>query len=193
MKKWGVVLVILVVALAYWVFSSGTKTTPSVDSPPTTDAGNSAVANALARQNTNTMALIQSNFVRLQPALAASGYATNAATIVPSGPPAPLQFTNFEPAIVLQNMSRAIRQFGAMLGGNPVGTNLEITRQLNGHNPKHIDFINPEAGMRINENGELVDPWGTPYFFHQISSTVMEIHSAGPDKIMWNSDDLVAK
>ena len=47
--------------------------------------------------------------------------------------------------------------------------------------------------MRINSQGELIDPWGTPYFFHQLSGTEMEIHSAGPDKVMWTQDDLVIK
>jgi len=90
-------------------------------------------------------------------------------------------------------MSRAIRQYGQQLGGNPVGTNPEITRQLGGENPKHVNFISNEAGMRVNENGELVDPWGTPYFFHQLSGREMEIHSAGPDRIMWTGDDLVTQ
>jgi hypothetical protein len=47
--------------------------------------------------------------------------------------------------------------------------------------------------MRINGNGELVDVWGTPYFFHQLSGTDTEIHSAGPDRIMWTADDLITK
>ena len=89
-------------------------------------------------------------------------------------------------------MSRAVRQYGQMFGGNPVGTNPEITAALSGNNPKGINFIKAEDGMRINGNGELVDPWGTPYFFHQLSGTDMEIHSAGPDRIMWTPDDLVA-
>jgi hypothetical protein len=86
-----------------------------------------------------------------------------------------------------------VRQYGEMFGGNPVGTNPEITSQLGGENPKHINFLNPEAGLRVNDNGELMDAWGTPFFFHQISSMDMEIHSAGPDRIMWTVDDLVAK
>ena len=80
-----------------------------------------------------------------------------------------------------------------MFGGDPVGTNPEITSALNGNNPKQINFIKPEAGMQINENGELIDAWGTPLFFHQLSGTEMEIHSAGQDKIMWTQDDLVTK
>jgi hypothetical protein len=98
-----------------------------------------------------------------------------------------------EPAIVLDKMSIAVRQYGSMFGGNPVGTNEEITRALNGGNPKDVKFISEEAGLRINGNGELVDWWGTPVFFHQLSGTEMEIRSAGPDKKMWTSDDLVVK
>jgi len=90
-------------------------------------------------------------------------------------------------------MSRAVRLYGAMFGGNPVGTNPEITSQLSGNNPKHINFLNAEAGMRINENGELVDPWGRPYFFHQISAYEMEIRSAGADGKMWTPDDFVRR
>ena len=98
-----------------------------------------------------------------------------------------------EPATVLSNMRIAIRQYGSRFGGNPVGTNEEITRALNGDNPKQVKFISEESGLRINGRGELVDYWGTPFFFHQLSGTEMEIHSAGPDRLMWTADDLVTK
>ena len=90
-------------------------------------------------------------------------------------------------------MSTTIRQYGSMFDGNPVGTNLEITRALDGENPKETRFLRPEAGMRTNNIGELIDSWGTPYFFHQLSGHEMEIRSAGPDRIMWTSDDLVTR
>jgi hypothetical protein len=51
--------------------------------------------------------------------------------------------------------------------------------------------ISPQPGTHVNASGELVDAWDTPYFSHQISGSEMEIHSAGPDKVMWTSDDLV--
>ncbi len=98
-----------------------------------------------------------------------------------------------DPATVLGNMRIAIKQYGSRFGGNPVGTNEEITRALNGENPKQVKFISEDSGLRINGRGELVDYWGTPFFFHQLSGTEMEIHSAGPDKIMWTADDLVTK
>jgi hypothetical protein len=150
-----------------------------------------AVEKALTAQSTNTAAIIASNFARVQPAPDNPGSA--ASTASPAGPASPAQITDIPPSIVLENTARAIRQYGAMFGGNPVGNNAEITSQLNGNNPKHINFINAASGMRINADGELIDPWGTPYFFHQISGTDTEIHSAGPDKIMWTSDDLVTR
>ena len=142
------------------------------------------VSNAPANQNPAAGAIVATNFAPV-PALAGGVDGANGLTS--------LSFTNFPPAIVLENMGRAIRQYSSLFGGNPVGTNLEITRQLAGGNPKHINFLNAEAGMRVNGNGELVDPWGQPYFFHQVSSREMEIRSAGADGKMWTSDDLVAQ
>lgn len=186
MKKWIAVLVILAVGLAVWLALNKSK--PS--SSESITAQNSAVAKTLAAQSPNTVAIIRSNFARVQ-ATGTLASATSTITPAPSGQPASLEFTNFSPSIVLENMSRVFHQYNQTYGGNPVGINSEITSQLMGKNPKHINFLNPDEGMRVNESGELVDPWGTPYFFHQLSGTDMEIHSAGPDKMMWTSDDLV--
>jgi len=76
-------------------------------------------------------------------------------------------------------MRIAISQYGSRYGGNPVGINSEITSALNGGNTNGAKFINEESGLRINGRGELVDYWGTPFFFHQLSGTEMEIRSAG--------------
>ena len=63
---------------------------------------------------------------------------------------------------------------------------------LNGNGISDIwEWIYSACG--INPNGELVDSWGTPFFFHQLSSMDLEIRSAGPDRIMWTTDDLVTK
>jgi len=115
--------------------------------------------------------------------------ASRASALPPDADPS----TNLPPEIVLRNVQAAMRQYAQAFGGNPVGTNPEITSQLSGNNPKHINFIDPGAGLRVNGAGALIDPWGTPFFFHQLSSTDMEIHSAGPDKTMWTYDDLVSK
>lgn len=118
------------------------------------------------------------------------GHPTRLAILEASSGP---EVADLTPAIVMENMRRVFRQYSSRFGGNPVGTNPEITAALNGKNPKQVVFLNPEDGMRINDRGELVDNWGTPFFFHQLSATEMEIHSAGPDRKMWTPDDLVIR
>lgn len=108
-------------------------------------------------------------------------------------PPAINETQTLAPPTVLDNLRVAMHKYGSTFGENPVGTNPEITAALTGRNPRQINFITPESGLRVNENGEMVDAWGTPFFFHQLSGVEMEIRSAGPDKIMWTSDDLVVK
>jgi len=92
--------------------------------------------------------------------------------------------------VELQKVHRMIDSYHTLMGQNPVGTNAEIMKALMGSNP-HQATLGPPPGQALNGNGELLDPWGTPYFFHQLSGDDMEIHSAGPDRIMWTADDLV--
>ena len=192
MRKWTAALAILAAAFVAWLLFNKNKTASPAAPRRDNTAEIVALSNALAAQDTNTLAIIRSNFARVQPAQTLSS-PTVTVTPHPSGPAAPLEITNFAPATVIENMSHVFRQYNQMFGGNPVGINSEITSQLSGDNPKHINFINPEDGVRINEKGELIDPWGTPYFFHQLSGTDMEIHSAGPDRVMWTADDLVSR
>ena len=86
-----------------------------------------------------------------------------------------------------------MHDYCSAFGENPVGNNAEITAALMGKNPKHINFVTPESGLRVNDKGEMVDAYGTPFFFHQLSGKEMEIRSAGEDRIMWTFDDLVTK
>jgi len=85
-----------------------------------------------------------------------------------------------------------IRQYQLRFGGNPVGSNAEIVRELDGGNKKAAAYL-PSDLKRLNDRGELTDSWGTPYFFHQEAADKMEIRSAGPDRVMWTTDDLVAR
>lgn len=191
MRQWVALVAGVAAGICLWFLFWTHRTGPQPPSQQTIPEQNAAVQRALASQNTNTVAVIRSNFARVRASHASGSQGAVSIVIPPAGPPSPLQFTNLEPATVVQNVSRAIRQYGQMFGGNPVGNNQEITAELEGKNPKHINFISADAGMRINDNGELVDPWGTPYFFHQLSGADTEIHSAGPDRKMWTADDIV--
>ena len=104
------------------------------------------------------------------------------------GKPAPPEVIRTE----LENLQVSFRDYRTVFGENPVGSNAEITQALNGGNPRHLRVSFP-SGSSINDRNELCDRWGTPFFFHQLSAKQMEIHSAGPDRMMGTGDDVVVK
>ena len=110
-------------------------------------------------------------------------------TFVPKLPP-----PQFEPqaAVELDKVRLMLRDYRTLYHENPVGTNAEIMKAVMGGNEAKAR-LGPPEGQGLNEQGELVDNWGTPYFFHQISKSSMEVRSAGPDRRMWTTDDLVTK
>lgn len=144
-------------------------------------------SNAIAQQPATTAAPISRAITNAPEALVAN--VSEHAGAVPPPPPAP----DLPAESVVENVSHAVHQYREMFGSNPVGTNEEITKALNGNNPKKINFIDAQTGMRVNGQGELIDPWESPLFFHQLSGTEMEVRSAGPDKKMWTVDDLVTR
>ena len=72
----------------------------------------------------------------------------------------------------------------------PIGNNAEITAALAGDNGRGLAVL-PADHPAINAQGELCDRWGTPFFFHQIDAGAMQVRSAGPDRRMHTTDDLV--
>ena len=131
---------------------------------------------------------------------------------MPAAPPATVQpqttagteeSTAFEGIEHLNAPDRTIRDDVVLLGdllsswqtifprqGNPWGENADIAAALTGTNPLGLALI-PRRHPAINGAGELVDRWGTPFFFHQLSGTRMEIRSAGPDRRFHTDDDTV--
>ncbi len=97
-----------------------------------------------------------------------------------------------ETMLELDRINLMLRDYRTLTGENPVGTNAEIMAAAMGDNPKQAK-LGPPEGAKLNEKGELIDRWNTPYFFHQLSRDHMEIRSAGPDKIMWTDDDPVIR
>lgn len=92
----------------------------------------------------------------------------------------------------LSKVRSMLRDYRTRMGSNPVGSNAEIMKAVMGGNPVNAR-LGPPEGQELNAEGELVDRWGKPYFFHQLSKDTMEIRSAGPDGKMWTTDDLVSK
>jgi hypothetical protein len=72
--------------------------------------------------------------------------------------------------------------------GNPWGENAEISAALSGRNVLGLELVPPNH-RAFNGQHELCDRWGTPFRFHAVSGTFMEIVSAGPDKRFGTKDD----
>ncbi len=136
----------------------------------------SPILNSPASTSSAPTSLIHTNLNRLVPA--------------PAEPPAAAALP---PLTILDNARVMIYNYHDRFGENPVGDNSEITAALLGKNPKQVTFITEESGLHTNDKGELLDGWGTPFFFHQVSSKEMEIRSAGEDRKLWTFDDLVTR
>ena len=155
------------------------------------------------------------------PPAAAPATSSPPVAVVPPAPPPPVEKSSTPPAAVgkpsapvvaaqppaappkppddyvekvrqeIDEASLMFRDYRTLMGQNPVGTNAEIMHQINGGNPKGARLM--REGQQINGNGELVDQWGTPYFFHQMSATHMDITSAGPDRKLGTADDVTGR
>lgn len=71
----------------------------------------------------------------------------------------------------------------------PFGYHEELIALLVGENPLRVAPI-PPGHPRVDDQGRLTDPWGTPFDIHPLSSSAIEIRSAGPDRQMHTADDL---
>ncbi|MEM9080088.1 MAG: hypothetical protein AAGC74_05285 [Verrucomicrobiota bacterium] len=101
-----------------------------------------------------------------------------------------LHQTNSPPQADLEILSKLLTDYRLFFESNPVGSeNAEITAALLGQNPKQLIFLDPTL-TAISPTGELLDRWGTPYIFHPLTSTEMDIRSLGPDRTLWTDDDL---
>ena len=81
---------------------------------------------------------------------------------------------------------RSIKISGAL----PTGSNRELVAALAGENPHRIRFIDP-ASPFINGDGELLDRWQVPLFFHFVEANDVGVRSAGPDRVLWTADDVM--
>lgn len=70
-----------------------------------------------------------------------------------------------------------------------MGANEEFAAALMGKNRDGLRFL-PEWHRCFNAQGQIVDRWMTPLFFHVNDRSHIDIRSAGPDQKMWTEDDL---
>ncbi len=100
--------------------------------------------------------------------------------------------TNLSPQNDLTLMSHLMENSLLLLksaANRPLSANEDWADFFKGKNSAHERFL-PDAHIAFNSKGQLVDRWGTPLFFHALGAGRYEIRSAGPDKILWTSDDI---
>ena len=186
MKKVAAVVVLIAIGAGlFFVFKSRHSAPENPPGAATSVSENNPAAPATPENAAGVPAVLPAG----DSAISTNGAAARA----PSQNPATMAVSTLPPLTVLDNARVAMKNYGATFGENPVGTNPEITEALLGKNPKGINFITAESGLRVNEQGEMVDAYGTPFFFHQLSGKEMEIRSAGQDRKMWTFDDLVTR
>jgi hypothetical protein len=70
-----------------------------------------------------------------------------------------------------------------------LGANEEFAAALMGKNAAREVFLTAPHPA-LNAQGQIIDRWGTPLFFHVRDMARIDIRSAGPDRAMWTQDDL---
>jgi len=88
--------------------------------------------------------------------------------------------------LVIQDCQIVVKNFDEYF----LPDNKAIVAFLQGGNRDKLAWIPPGHSF-VNEDGELVDRWRNPVFFHRESGLKFSLRSSGPDGRMWTDDDLV--
>ncbi len=78
------------------------------------------------------------------------------------------------------NLILGLQQYKEFVGTYPTGNNAAIAKALLGQTEKKV-LILAVRRSDMNDKGEIVDPWRTPYQFYFSHNEVL-IRSAGPNK-----------
>jgi len=70
-----------------------------------------------------------------------------------------------------------------------VSENNRLKEILCGDNPRKMEFLTFRPND-VSSNGEMIDPWGTPFRITFDPDSKIHVISAGPDKIFGTPDDI---
>jgi len=91
---------------------------------------------------------------------------------------------------MIRNFDAALRAYRAEYGKYPSGGLKEVESALRGNNPHGTIFMELLASD-LNQAGEQVDPWNTPFrLVPARDATPPQLISAGPDKVFGTQDDI---
>lgn len=99
---------------------------------------------------------------------------------------------NLPPENDLTLMSRLMENSLLLLksaANRPLSANEDWADLFRGKNAAREEFL-PAQHIALNAQGQLIDRWQRPLFFHALGGGRFEIRSAGPDGVMWTEDDI---
>ena len=187
-------LAMLVAVIIWWKLEERT------DAPATVAAqAEQGVNTAGQRPRTAEEALAQGQTEATSPLLRAAAERPALRPVQPRGdvPAAPLAKELLAPgktgAQDLQVVLGVLERYRSMFGGFPTAEdNASIVNALTGNNPQRVALL-PRDHLAINAQGELIDRWQQPLFFHLQARDAVEIRSNGPDRQRYTADDLVQR
>jgi hypothetical protein len=93
-----------------------------------------------------------------------------------------------EPQQDLEILNELLGLHQRAMGSHPSGDNADIAAALVGAGPDGVFLSRTAKALR---DGQIIDRWGSPYWFHPVAANLTEIRSAGPDRQLFTGDDLV--
>jgi hypothetical protein len=88
-------------------------------------------------------------------------------------------------------LGAGIKEYKSVFGNYPTGKNANVVRALAGNNPKKLLLFYLGVNS-TNINGELIDPWKTPYkIVFDVTNNCFTIFSAGPNQTFGDKDDII--
>lgn len=97
-----------------------------------------------------------------------------------------------DPQTDIRVIEHLLNQVHTVFHELPTGEHDEIVAFLRGANPRETQYI-ADDDPNLNDEGKIIDRWGTPYFFHTLSRHRIEVRSAGPDQLHWSEDDIISE
>ena len=85
------------------------------------------------------------------------------------------------------NLILGLQQYREFVGNYPTGNNATVAKALLGRSEKKILILAVRNKSDINDKGEILDPWRTPFRFYFSDNEVM-IRSAGPNRVWEDSN-----
>ncbi len=90
----------------------------------------------------------------------------------------------------LADLTRAYLERPADPSRPPIGFNEDLARALS--DPENLGSSALPPDHPALRAGQLIDRWGSPWQIHPLSSNLIQLRSAGPDRRLYTADDLVS-